>query len=220
MKVFQKYEIIGETNQLQHLMADLKENLKKPFSIDKGLTKEFAECMFADAGIVACFKTKFAKLFESCVYLRINEQTLSVINIISPAMSSLGIDRYNMVLGEFVKSLRKVVSIQDYNVTELYTSASYELKDHMSTEAYNALITWVELCPKDSPFIHELDEKLWFDFLYKLHESDEQPSESRFERWLREDKEWPLGFEDGLDEVVDKYSYSLRLFSYGDEKNK
>lgn len=220
MKVFQKYKITGETNQLQQLMADLKENLKKPFSMDNGLTKEYAECIFADADAVACFKTKSAKLFESCIYLRINEQTLSVINIISPAMASLGIDRYNAVLEEFVKSLREVVSIQDYNVTELYSSAKYEMKDHMSAEAYNALTTWVELCPKDSPFSHELDEKLWFEFLYKLNESEEHPSESTFERWLREDKEWPLGFEDGLDEVVDKYSYSLRLFSYGDEKNK
>lgn len=220
MNVFQKYTITGEENQLQHLLADLKENLKKPFSIDKGLTKEYAECMFVDTNVMACFKTKFTRLFESSVYICINKHTLSVMDIISPAMSKLGIDRYNMVLVEFVKSLHETISFQNYNVTELLTSAEYKMAEHMSDEAYEALSSWIELCPKNAPFSHELDEKLWFEFLYKLNESKEQPSESTFERWLREDKEWPLGFEEELDEVIDKYSYSLRLFEYGNDKNK
>lgn len=220
MKVFQKYTITGEENQLQHLLADLKENLKKPFSIDRGLTKEYAECMFVDTDMVACFKTKFTRLFESSVYMSINKQALSVVNIISPAMSNLGIERYNGVLLEFVKSLRETISVQNYDVTEVLTSAEYKMAKHMSDEAYEALSSWVELCPKNAPFSHELDEKLWFEFLYKLNESKEQPSESTFERWLREDKEWPLGFEEELDEVIDKYSYSLRLFEYGNDKNK
>lgn len=220
MKVFQKYTITGEENQLQHLLADLKENLKKPFSTDWGLTKEYAECMFVDTDMVACFKTKFTRLFESSVYMSINKQALSVVNIISPAMSNLGIERYNRVLLEFVKSLRETISIQNYDVTEVLTSAEYKMAKHMSDEAYEALSSWVELCPKNAPFSHELDEKLWFEFLYKLNESKEQPSESTFERWLREDKEWPLGFEEELDEVIDKYSYSLRLFEYGNDKNK
>lgn len=220
MKVFQKYTITGEENQLQLLLADLKENLKKPFSIDRGLTKEYAECMFVDTDMVACFKTKFTRLFESSVYMSINKQALSVVNIISPAMSNLGIERYNGVLLEFVKSLRETISVQNYDVTEVLTSAEYKMAKHMSDEAYEALSSWVELCPKNAPFSHELDEKLWFEFLYKLNESKEQPSESTFERWLREDKEWPLGFEEELDEVIDKYSYSLRLFEYGNDKNK
>ena len=219
MKVFQKYTITGEENQLQHLLADLKENLKKPFSIDKGLTKEYAECMFVDTDMVACFKTKFTRFFESSVYMSINK-TLSVVNIISPAMSNLGIERYNRVLLEFVKSLRETISIQNYDVTEVLTSAEYKMAKHMSNDAYKALASWIELCPKNAPFSHELDEKLWFEFLYKLNDSKEQPSESIFERWLREDKEWPLGFEEELDEVIDKYSYSLRLFEYGNDKNK
>lgn len=220
MKVFQKYTIIGEDDQLQHLLADLKENLKKPFSIDGGLTKEYAECMFVDTDMVACFKTKFTRFFESSVYMSINKRALSVVNIISPTMSDLGIERYNRVLLEFVKSLRETISIQNYDVTDVLTSSEYKMAEHMSDEAYEALSSWVELCPKNAPFSHELDEKLWFEFLYKLNESKEQPSESTFERWLREDKEWPLGFEEELDEVIDKYSYSLRLFKYGNDKNK
>lgn len=217
MKIFRKYQITGEHEVLLNVLANLKKNISTPFSFDSTDTKEYAMGIMKDTAEVAVFRTRRRSLFESKVYLYISNDKLVVANILSSMMASLGKDRYNQVIEAFALATEDCL---DGNVKATLSSSEYIMEQHLSQKAYIALENWVETCPKNSPFDHPLDEERWFKFILLAKSENDIPTAAELGRWLREDKGWPIGFDEEVEEVEEKYSYSIRLLKYYDLQNK
>lgn len=216
MKVFRNYTITGEHQALLHVLANMKSDISLPFVFDRVETQSYARAIMKEENHVACFKTKRVSLYESKVFVYISNEKLIVANILSSMIASLGKERYNQVLEAFAEAVRNCL---DDNVHENLSSSDFIMEQHIPAEAYAALNVWVETCPKESPFDHPLDEERWFRFILAMKDSPNIPSATDLGRWLREDMDWPVSFEDQIDEIEDKYSYSIRLLKYYDSQD-
>ena len=217
MKIFRNYQITGNYKYLLLVLANMKKVISMPFAFDSACTEEYANGIMKDIAEVAVFKTKKASLFESKVYVYISNDKLIVANIISSMMANLDENRYNIVVEAFSSAVK--VCLVD-NVKEMLSSSEYAMEQHLSQDSFNALENWVEICPKNSPFGNSLDEERWFKFILSVKNEKERPAASVLGRWLSEDKEWPVEFDDKIEEVEEKYSYSLSLLKYYDSQNE
>lgn len=216
MKVFRNYIITGEHQALLQVLANMKSEISSPFVFDSAETKVYAKGIMKNVAEVACFKTKRVSLYESRVFVYISENKLVVANVLSSMIASLGKERYNQVIEAFALAARNCL---DDNVHENLSSSDFIMEQQISTAAFDALKAWVETCPKDSPLDHPLDEERWFKFILAIKDSEYIPNATVLGRWLREDVAWPIGFDEQVDEIEDKYSYSIRLLKYYDSQD-
>lgn len=217
MKVFRNYMIAGEHQVLLSVLENMKKHISSPFVYDGTETKTYARGIMRDDTEVACFKTKRVSLYESKVFVYVSGNKLVVANVLSSMVASLGRERYNQVVEAFS------VAVSDClygNIQVELSSSDFIMEHQISAEAFSALRTWVETCPKDAPFDHPLDEERWFRFILAIKDSENRLDASVLGRWLREDMAWPIGCDDQVDEIEDKYSYSIRLLKFYDSQNK
>lgn len=212
MRKFQQLRVKGSHVYLLDLISRLKNTNAKTFVYQPKKTEEYAKGIFHDVAEVAVFKSPLKRYFESFVWLAVTDNRLWVANITSSINSNLGITNYNIVFNAFFADVIRPLLTPEDDV--IITGENVSIRDLMSERSATALETWESWCDKSAPTSHPNDEERWFDFVCSIAEEEREFSPSDLEKWLSEDKEWPLGFREEIEELCLQYENEVRLLKY------
>lgn len=212
MRKFQQLEIRGTQEYLRELVRRMKESNIKSFVYQAKKNEEYAKNIFTDESEVAVFKSPKKKYFESYVWLTITDGVLRVANITSSINSDLGISNYNFVLNAFFSEVVHPLLSDDAEV--VIKGENLGLRDMMSEQSASLLEVWEVACNKSSPTSHPCDEERWFAFVCSIAREESEFSPEDLEKWLSEDKEWPLGYQEEIDKLTIEYENDVRLLKY------
>lgn len=210
MKKFQHLTINHEdSRRLVTLLGDMKATQNRVFKLLKTETVNYAKNIFKTPDKVACFKTERKSLFESKVWLYIGEAGLVVANITSESNSRLGVTNYNLILNTFFTEIvRPLVG----GFLCVLTGEDVSFNEILPANVYHYLNSWQETCDKSAPIAHPNDYKKWTDFLISYFEQcDGTITPSDLEQWLAEDCHWPQCFSDSIEEMGERFEYSIDL---------
>ena len=124
----------------------------------------------------------------------------------------ISISDYNIVINAFFSGVISPLLPQGLEV--VLTGEEVGIRDLMSDATADALERWEEWCNKSAPTSHPNDEERWFTFLCLAAGEDREFASSDLEKWLVEDKEWPLGFSEEIEELCLEYDNAIRLLKY------
>lgn len=212
MRKFQQLEIRGTKEDLRGLLSRMKESNIKSFVYQAKKSEEYAKNIFCEETEVAVFKSPNKKYFEGYVWLAITDGVLRVANITSSINSDLGISNYNFVLNAFFSEIVRPLLSEEADV--VIKGENLGLRDMMSEQSAKLLEVWEVACNKSSPTSHPLDEERWFSFICSIANEESEFSPEDLEKWLSEDKEWPLGYQDEIDKLAIEYENDVRLLKY------
>ena len=223
MKQFKRIEIQKDNASLMKLVEKMKALDNEDFYYDQEASDRTNEgCKKGSVCATtyyALFSTKQDSLYLTTVYVSVKDNELKVFNVTSsdPRYSELGVERYNFVITQFFHNF--MVRCMDASLSDRIVMLGEEpdLKDLIGGDAYNALIQWEQSCNKDNPIAHPMDEKKWFKFLKKLHDSGKIFHPEDFSQWLTEDRKWSSYHNGVIIELADKLEYSLSLLNYYDD---
>lgn len=216
MKKFRTLTITAPQENLVALLNTLKKQEKGVFIYKRNKSNEYARNIFHSEDTVGCFTTERKTLAKASVWVVITNGVLKVTNITLSGVGSLDTVKYNEVLFSFFNNfmakhlsddLRNDVSISDEEAS---------LSDILTHDTYLALQKWERSCNHTSPITNELDRKLWFEFIGKLHHDGTDLSRSDFAQWLQEDCMWPSVYTEIISDLQFYLEYSLDLLKYYD----
>lgn len=148
---------------------------------------------------------------QAILLLWVNEGNIEVINIVPYCTSvfRLGVDDYNTIVDTFKSKIILPVINNKYDISE--TSGEYTLQE-VIPQSYQSLIHWSNNPGAPlSPFSHQLDLEMWFEFLCQLIRNGESLSTGQLEQWLRVEKGWP---EEVVEETILKFEEEIDLLDY------
>lgn len=218
MRKFITLTVENTDEQLVMLLNSMKESRKKDFFCDIEKSAEYSKNVFIPLDKVGCFRTNDTDLFKSWVWVYINRGKLTVANITSELCSVLGVERYNRVINSFFQGFLSLFIDRSYHV---YMSGEYvSMEELIDERAYHYLNSWERIVNKSCPFGHPEDDELWYSFLGAMHRSRRLLPVQDLSQWLFEDKGWPSGYSDIIDDICSKYEYSLDLLDHYDHQDR
>lgn len=146
---------------------------------------------------------------KSVIIIFASEEKLKIINIVpyKHSVSQIKKDDYNRIIEEFGKKIEPLIA--DGNLMEI-TPADYTMSV-IIPKSYKKLKAWVNCPASQSPFAHQSDLHLWFDFIIALIDNDEDLTSGDLELWLREELKWN---EDLIEETVLHFEHDKDLLNY------
>ena len=218
MKQFKTLTIRASHEKLVKFLNTLKKQDNCIFTYKKQKSNEYAKNIFHKEYTVGCFSTKRNTLYKASVWVVITNEELTITNITSNDICSLGVGKYNTVLQSFYEDFLTKFLDEDLNVS--ITDEEFTLSDILSKKTFNALQKWEQCSNHASPLTNESDRKMWFDFIILLHNDGTKLDLNDFWQWLKEDCNWP----DDLDEIISglqiRLEYSLDLLTQYDGNNE
>lgn len=218
MKKFITLEIANSGVKLINLLAVLKESHNSIFSYQKKLTEDYAKNIFVNIENVACFKAKRKSLFESNIWLLVNNGVLTITNITSAEKPQLGIVDYNFVLNSFLNDF--IIPNIDETFSVNVSVEEQLLQNILDTETFEKLDLWERLCNKDMPIAHPLDYKRWIDFVITAHNNNCELSSQDLCQWLIEDRHWSHLYNDKITELSYLYEYGIDILNAVNNENR
>lgn len=218
MKKYKELSINHPENELVSLLSRMKNDKQSIFEYRSIITNGYARSTFQNTDHVGMFKSKRKSYFESMVWVLIEDNVLKVVNIVPSTCSKLGIDQYNRILLSFYNDFI-AKHIDDTWDSSVHISEDEIGIDSMLTQrCFDSLRNWEESCDKSSPISNPNDEQRWMLYVSYLHKDKEECSfsYSDLKQWLIEDKKWPSGFHEQIEELVINLEYSLTLLDYYD----
>lgn len=218
MRKFVSVTVKNTDEHLMKLLNHMKESRKKDFFFDSEKSVEYSKNVFIPLEKVGCFKTNDANLYKSWVWVYINRGKLTVANITSEVCSVLGVERYNRVINAFFSAFLSSFLDSTYQVD---ISGEYVcMEELIDANSYHYLDRWERKIIKNNPFGHPDDDELWYSFLGAMHRSRRLLPVQDLYQWLVEDREWPSGYSENIDDICSKYEYSLDLLDHYDHQNR
>lgn len=211
MKKIRTLKIHKSKESLVELLNTLRLNQKSIYVYQKKLTEDYAKNIFVDVDNVACFKTKRKSLFESCVWLLVSNDTLTVTNITSSSNHQLGITNYNFILMSFFSDF--ISSYLDDTFRVEISDEEISLQEILNEETFYFLNIWERSCNKETPISHPIDYQNWMNFVVSAYRSKSELSSDDLSQWLREDKHWAQMFNDQIIEIVSLYEYGIDILN-------
>lgn len=213
MKKFIHLNIYGKEEDLIVLLNKLKTQDSKEFSLDKVKTEDYALNVFRNKDMVACFKSNLKKHFDSTIWLAIVDSKLSIANIVSSSISSLGIERYNFILKDFWENFFKPITDENKYKVKI-TNEIVTIEDLVDPNVVRALNMWESTCNKSYPISHPNDRERWFNFLKVSIESRSILPLEDLEKWLIEDKKWYIDEDETVSNLMRDYEYGMDLLKF------
>lgn len=211
MKAFKNITIRNNQERLISLLQEMRSASGLPFEYRAKLSEQYANMIFSDRSKVACFKTNRVSLFESVVWVLVTEEKLIVTNITSEKNTNLGISNYNLILDRFFQDF--VAKFIDETFSVQISGEVVELSEILPAEVYEKLDLWADTCNKDGGVCHPLDYQRWMEFVVAAHNYQIELSPADLEKWLHEDKMWPVGYNDTIDKLAVMYEYGRDLLN-------
>lgn len=216
MKKFQQLIIRHSHDALVELLDTLKKQDKGVFTFKRNKSNEYARNIFHTEDTVGCFSTERKTLAKASVWVVITNDELKVTNITPNEVGSLGVVKYNEILLCFFNDFVAKKMSEDLRNSVVITGEEASLADVLSHDTYEALQKWERCCNHSSPVTNDLDRRLWFEFVGKLHNDGTDLSLSDFAQWLEEDCKWPSGYTDIIYDLQLQLEYSLDLLKHYD----
>lgn len=214
MKKYRKLEIAGSSDVLSALLDDMVHSSVKSFKYNEELSNEYKNHLMdlSLANNAAVFKSSYKRYFECLVFVVLDKEKLQITNITSQLKNKLGIAEYNHSLVAFYNDV--ILPLRPNNVQVMMTGEEVCLTDLTTIKVAEALEKWEMACNKSMPTSHPYDEERWFEFVCLSAKSQNPLEPTDLKQWIVEDKQWPLGYEDEIEELVMEYEKGLGLLQY------
>lgn len=142
-----------------------------------------------------------------------SDNQIKVLNIVPFNHSCEHIEKgvYNQMIDAFNETVIQPLFSNNFTIECSKDELSI---NEIIPQSYDALHRWVH-CPgaPNSPFIHQYDLELWFEFLCQLHINEEELSSGDLEQWLLEDNGWE---ENIVTDAIVRYETERDLLYYYD----
>lgn len=144
-----------------------------------------------------------------------SDGTIKVLNIVpfNHSCDYIEKDVYNNIVDEFNEKVINPLFKGKYRIESSKEDVS--IQDYIPL-SYRTLYRWAH-CPgaPNSPFSHQNDLEMWFDFLCELHITGEELSSGDLEQWLLEDIGWN---EKVVIDAIIRFETERDLLNYYDKK--
>lgn len=210
MLAHQRLTISGPREGITNLIARLKE-MKSPFFFLPKLSKEYAENIYIEENDALCLKTNRKTLQESKIWLVRRNNSLEVANITSDR--NLSCSEYNTILNVFARQLEEGMLPKQCILA--LTDEQESLENILSQRSYEKLKRWIESCNIDYPLVHDLDLKMWVEFVDSVYVNDRNLNLEFFKTGLSEMA--PALSQSNLDDLESKLRYSLEFLEVYNE---
>lgn len=210
MEVFRELIVYVSEEQNQEFMNNLETRLSDGWSSDV----EENERLRTSGYIYYCFNCteNDSRPAARLVFIRRNENEISVTNIIPPNVGEIIMGEYNGIIEEFYDKFVKPVSDEMGIVTHLSTKEQ-TLDDWMPSDCAIKLRTFSSTTNRSTGSSHPCDRERWFDFLVSVFNVDENFGAEELGRWLIEEDNWS---EDRAYDLVIEYEFAISLLKYYD----
>ncbi|MBQ0164435.1 MAG: hypothetical protein KBS75_04455 [Bacteroidales bacterium] len=142
-----------------------------------------------------------------------SESDIKVLNIVpfNHSCDRIEKDVYNHIVDTFNEMIITPLFSKEYAID--CTKDDVSIQD-IIPQSFPMLNRWTH-CPgaPNSPFIHQFDLELWFDFLCALHTHGEELSSGDLEQWLSEDNGWD---DETVTDAIIRYETERDLLNYYD----
>lgn len=153
------------------------------------------------------------RLPEAILLLYASEDKLKVINIVpfNNSCDQVEKDVYNQIVTAFEKMIIRPLFEGRYPIVS--TKGEITMQE-IIPKSFKSLNSWVHSpgAPQ-SPFTHQFDLELWFNFLCTLHINGEELTSGELEQWLIEECHWSEGI---VEQTIIRYETERDLLSYYD----
>lgn len=209
MEEYRKLEIMGQKLELREFMSHLKTKKIKGFTYSKKKSDDYADMIFAEKGAAACFLSKSKKLFESSVWLVLDENKIWVSNIISKSKNYLSLSEYNDVLKAFYDALLK--SFPEIAARTQISDAQVSMESKISANVFKSLTLWESNCNKNGGICHPHDYERWLQFIIVSYKEASKLKRDDLQKWLLEDREWGECRMDIIQQLGSLYEFGMEL---------
>lgn len=220
MKQFNNIEIHKDNASLMRLLERMKKLENSDFYYDKEASERTNQGCKHDTICggthYAVFSSNQEALCYAIVFVSVKGDELKVFNINSsdPRFSNLGITRYNFIINNFFHHFMAKCLDESFTDCISISGEVRSLEDEIGEEAFKALCAWENMCNKEAPIAHPMDENAWFVFLCKLKKNRKKLHPSDFSQWLTEDCKWPSYYNNVIAELEENLEYSQSLLDY------
>lgn len=188
MYTYQELTIQGPEYQLKEFLALIRETKLKSFSYSRAQSNRYADMLFVERDRAVCFRAKTKELYKSSIWLLLDNNKISSVNIIPFLKSHLTMEEYNYIISSFYK---EIYDIGRSAGIEAELSASYiDIKDLLSSELYSYLDKWESNCNRDGGVNHPCDYERWMAFVVESFKKNSVLKREDLEKWLLEDRKW------------------------------
>lgn len=209
MYTYQELTIRASEYQLKNFLKFLREKKLKSFSYSKAQSNRYADMIFVERDKAICFRAKNAELYKSSIWLLLEGEKISSVNIIPFLKTHLTIQEYNYVISCFYKEIEELGHPLGIKI-EL--SSSYvDIKNSIPDEVFSYLDKWESNCNKDSGVNHESDYARWMDFVIISYKRHGILKREDLEKWLLEDRKWGDSRALQVQRIGMLYEYGLDL---------
>jgi hypothetical protein len=213
MKVFRDLKIEGSPDKLQKVLQQVIEaianNPDSSWRRDEEAEAKINSVPKFDSKLYCFSCSESEKRRESNLWLShaLEENRLSVSNILPQKIKELSYDEYNYILEEFSDRFL-IPATKNLEVEVTLTEAEIDLKKLIEPEAVELLHRFSEADNKLGKVYLPLSKKDWYLFIVKSHKNKAQLNAEILERWLEEEEGWS---EDIASNLVEEYQFARNL---------
>lgn len=162
---------------------------------------------------VIVFSREKSDGIDACyLSLMLYEEGFKVTNIVPRDVRELGIERYNLILADFLRSVVQRAA-KEFNIRVILSEPTLSLSTLVGEQAVPALEAFLSGANKGTGSAHPSDRRRWLEFLVTVHRQSKRPEGEAFERWLVEMEGWPS---DTAEQLVEELQFGLALLAYQD----
>lgn len=210
MKKYEHLHIIADEERISALMTNMR-NDSRTFKYLKKVSDDYAKNIFVEASKAICFKSNLDSMFRCIIWLVQDGNRITLTNITPESSGRISIVDYNIILNSFFQEV--IAPLIDETFSVQISGEDLQLQDLLGAEIYQALKEWESHCDKSSPISHPEDNCRWMRFVCLLFNSGIELAPTDFMQWLQEDCNWPIGFNESIEEIAINLEYSMQLLN-------
>lgn len=216
MKVFRDLKIEGSPDKLQQVLQQVIEaianNLDDGWRRDEEAEAKINSVPKFDSKLYCFSCSESEKRRESNLWLShaLEENRLSVSNILPQKIRELSYDEYNYILEEFSDRFL-IPATKNLEVEVTLTEAEIDLKKFIKPETVELLHRFSEEGDRFEKRYIPLNKKDWYIFIVEAHKNRASLNAEILERWLKEEEGWS---EDIASNLVEEYQFARTILDY------
>ena len=221
MQRFKHLKIYGESKVVKKLLETLKEKKSTLFEYNRSATEDYANNIFRDVADVGCFKSNRASLFQSCVWVLVDNNHLVVPNITSEINSSLSKSDYNHVIDTFLNDfVIPEIKTENAELQIKLTPGEMTMKDLVSDSSFQLLNQWQ--ASYDRYYMEEdfLSYGFWIQVIVSLVKNNDIIEYDDLREWLIDDCGWSEGLEDKIHDFYLRYEIGRDVLNEWKNENE
>jgi hypothetical protein len=188
LEVFRDFEIHGEQSKLTTFLSQFVKALPHRWKRDITREKEIRQLFNDGRQFVFRIAANDQRPGATLFVLR-RGSTLRVANVVPTEVGQLSKRQYNSYIEEFSRIASPIA--QRLGLQAKITSDQRDIRDLLTTEAFEALQAFSVAANKSTGSSHPSDRRRWLAFLVHEHIGGRRLDTDTLQRWLIEEEKWP-----------------------------